>query len=1080
VKRTVLAIAAVILTARASQGATCSPSVFIDAVAYPVGAPSSAMVVADFNHDGFPDIATVSSNYYYGQSFSILLGNPDGTFQTALTTPLSLVYFATSIAAGLVDNDANVDLVLGTSDGNVTTLLGNGDGTFQPPLVSAFTNPPGISAIALANINPGGTLDVVAVGSSGVSTYSGNGDGTFAPPVLSPGVSGSSLAVGDVNGDGKLDVASANNTNAVAVWFGNGDGTFSQPSLVAGGLNLLDVHLADLDSDGHLDIVAVSGQFAAVMLGNGDGSFQAALNYPAGPAPFALAIGDFDGDGIPDLAVANQGNNGYATPAVWILAGQADGSFVGKSAFTPGLATTAIAAADFGNDGRVDLAVTDPSEIAVEVLLGNGDLTFQAVSTQALGSFASALASADFNGDGELDLATIQQQTSVVVFLGGPGPVFVARPAIPFTEQLVGLISADFNGDGRIDIIAVGYSGSVWLLEGDGDGTFQAPVVVSTVGYGAAIVTEGDFNGDGIPDLAITGPFSGPGWLTQVLLGTGTGSFQAPIPNALPSPVQPDAVIAADFDADGHLDLAMTTSVYGFPGPAGSLSVLLGMGDGTFASPLNSQTGQNPTSLAAADFTGDGVLDIAVADNSDGTIALFIGNGDGSMGNATYIGKGWRPNTLVAADFDGDGNADILTANPASNNVSLLLGVGNGRFQSPVSLVVGYQPGSLVVGDVSGNGSPGAVVANTGGLGGLSLLIGARLGVAPLPPLGACSGTAAHLRVFANGFGPVGYQWRKGGVDLVDGGTISGAKSATLTIDPASVGDSGDYDVVVTDSCTTVTSNLTSFTVTDPPSQPTLLAPASVAPGLATTAAVANPQVGHTYTWAVTGATISAGQGTSQVTFVAPLPGAMTLQVTDFGAPGCGTASTIADVPVDYLDVAPSNPFHADIVTIAQAGITAGCGGGNYCPTSDVSRAQMAVFLLKAKNGSSYVPPVQGPFFIDVPNGAFAADWINQLYAIGVTRGCGNGNYCPDGSVTRAQMAVFLLKTLVGGYYNPDFGPQVFGDVPQFSFAANYILDLYNRGITGGCSASPLLYCPDNPVNRGQMAVFLVRTFLTP
>jgi hypothetical protein len=105
------------------------------------------------------------------------------------------------------------------------------------------------------------------------------------------------------------------------------------------------------------------------------------------------------------------------------------------------------------------------------------------------------------------------------------------------------------------------------------------------------------------------------------------------------------------------------------------------------------------------------------------------------------------------------------------------------------------------------------------------------------------------------------------------------------------------------------------------------------------------------------------------------------------------------------------------------------------------------------------------------------ADWIEQLANEGVTAGCGGGNYCPDASVTRAQMAVFLLKTSQGSAYVPPPATAIFGDVPVTAFAADFIDDLYNRGIAGGCSASPLLYCPGSPVNRGQMAAFLVNTF---
>jgi hypothetical protein len=141
----------------------------------------------------------------------------------------------------------------------------------------------------------------------------------------------------------------------------------------------------------------------------------------------------------------------------------------------------------------------------------------------------------------------------------------------------------------------------------------------------------------------------------------------------------------------------------------------------------------------------------------------------------------------------------------------------------------------------------------------------------------------------------------------------------------------------------------------------------------------------------------------------------------------------------------------------------------------------MAVFLLKSEHGSSYAPPTCTGVFGDVVcPGGFAVDWIEQLYHEGVTGGCGGGNYCPDSPATRAQMAVFLLKTHLGSSYTPPGATGIFGDVPIGSFAADWIEDLYQRGITGGCSASPLLYCPNNPSTRGQMAVFLVRTFGLP
>jgi uncharacterized repeat protein (TIGR03803 family) len=196
---------------------------------------------------------------------------------------------------------------------------------------------------------------------------------------------------------------------------------------------------------------------------------------------------------------------------------------------------------------------------------------------------------------------------------------------------------------------------------------------------------------------------------------------------------------------------------------------------------------------------------------------------------------------------------------------------------------------------------------------------------------------------------------------------------------------------------------------------------------------------------------------------------------------GGATSAPVAFLPeawfADFLDVSSIHPFHDFVESIVRAGITAGCGSGNYCPANPVTRAQMAVFLLKAKHGSAYVPPGCAGIFSDVPCPSQFADWIEQLSAEGVTSGCGTGVYCPGNPVTRAQMAVFLLKTDEGSSYTPPPATGVFGDVPVGSFADAWIEEIYARGITGGCSASPLLYCPAGANTRGQMAVFLVKTF---
>ncbi len=182
--------------------------------------------------------------------------------------------------------------------------------------------------------------------------------------------------------------------------------------------------------------------------------------------------------------------------------------------------------------------------------------------------------------------------------------------------------------------------------------------------------------------------------------------------------------------------------------------------------------------------------------------------------------------------------------------------------------------------------------------------------------------------------------------------------------------------------------------------------------------------------------------------------------------------------PWDFWDVPFGSPYRPFINTVAKNGITAGCGSGNYCPDSPVTRAQMAVFVLRGEHGSAYVPPpATGTVFSDVPASGFAAAWIERLAAEGITAGCGGGLFCPNLAVTRAQMTVFLLRAKFGPTYVPPPATGIFADVPVSDPFAKWIEKLYTLGITAGCGTAPLRYCPSANVTRAQMAVFLVTTF---
>lgn len=189
----------------------------------------------------------------------------------------------------------------------------------------------------------------------------------------------------------------------------------------------------------------------------------------------------------------------------------------------------------------------------------------------------------------------------------------------------------------------------------------------------------------------------------------------------------------------------------------------------------------------------------------------------------------------------------------------------------------------------------------------------------------------------------------------------------------------------------------------------------------------------------------------------------------------------IADIAI-FGDVPPTYWASSFIVRLYNAGITGGCSTSPlmYCPESTVTRAQMAIFILRGIHGSTYIPPAAtGTVFADVPLGSFAADWIEQLALEGVTAGCGGSNYCPDATITRAQMAIFLLRGEHGSVYTPPAATgTVFGDVPLGSFADAWIEQLAAEGVTSGCGGGN--YCPDANVTRAEMAVFLVRAFNLP
>lgn len=592
------------------------------------GRQTRNVTAADLDADGDLDLVTEDA---------LLPGYGDGTFGAA-------TYFGTTgdwfVAVADLDRDGHLDHVASNeyADGYdaeegtpaFTVRLGNGDGTFREPMPQGIGY--GCLALAISDFDGDGWLDLAVCNVgwserywSGVSIFRGLGDGRFGPGRFYPtGVDPESIVAADVDGDGKLDLATANfgadpdtPGNSLSILLGNGDGTFRRIADVQTGENPVCVAAGRLDANATTDLVAVNlmGNSVSVFTGNGDGTFGNP-DVALGRNPSGLATGDFDRDGRADL-VASHWSSIYTGPGGGsVVLGRGDGRFGGRIDLALNGGLGSVTAGDLNGDGRSDLAFT--GESGMSVMLADGDATF------------------------------------------GP-PLQVTSDFVPGRPVL-----ADFDRDGRMDAaIPLDYgANAVSVLLGRGDGTFGPSTRFATgnIPYSAA---SGDLNGDGNPDLVV----GLSGFKVSVLLGRGDGSFD-------PHVVYPSGNFFAnrapvglgDFDEDGDLDVVN-----------GNL-LLRGNGDGTLQAGTRYDVRFGEEGIHIEDLDGDHHLDLVVLNSSADIVSIHPGRGDGTFGARLDHPTGGFPRAMVAADFDGDHRTDLAVANYSPASISILLN----RSQAPV------------------------------------------------------------------------------------------------------------------------------------------------------------------------------------------------------------------------------------------------------------------------------------------------------------------------------------------------------------------------------------------------------------
>ncbi len=687
----------------------------------------------DFNGDGIPDLVSIS---YENGSVSVELGQADGSFRDlGVRYPVGVQPVAA--AAADFDGDGNVDLAVLNQvcltdpcpPGLVSILLGNGDGTFRPHV--DYPTGPNPNGLVVGDFNGDGHLDLatadavsrISSGSPGmVSVLLGNGDGTFQSHVDSPAGNGViGLAAADFNLDGKLDLVVDNHpsfaSQTVSLLIGRGDGSFEQPTTLSAGGDPTSLVAADFDGDGNPDLAITTGVGAvAVLRGNGDGTFQPHVDYPGGFGPVRIIATDMNGDGKLDLVISlTTGIPTYG--AVSILLGVGDGTFQVRREYATGTFGPLVAG-DFNGDGNQDLAIAKGGNTA-SVLLGSGDGTLEHPTDYGTGNGVAAVATGDFNGDGNLDLVVANSACScphgtVSLLLGNGDGTFRPRADFATGEVPIALAIGDFNQDGSLDLaVANSLDGTVSILLGNGDGTF-APQVTFATGRGPSGIIARDFNSDGKLDLAVANVLDNN---LSILLGNGDGTFQPHVDYA----AGPGAagITADDFNGDGKLDIAVANTHTPITiRDQGLVSVLLGNGDGTFQTHVDANTASlQPLDVTTGDFDGDGFVDIAVttALRERGSVSILRGRGDGTFQlSGNPYSTGRFTTPITSGDFNLDGILDLAVVNAGSNSATILRGKADGTFESQGIYGVGVEPSGLATGDFNGDGALDLAVVNQG------------------------------------------------------------------------------------------------------------------------------------------------------------------------------------------------------------------------------------------------------------------------------------------------------------------------------------------------------------------------------
>ncbi len=599
----------------------------------------------------------------------------------------------TDLAAGDVDGDGDVDLV-GVVVNQLVTLRCDGVGAYSVGIQSSV---PSANSVALAHLDLDGKLDAVVGGLVGVYALPGDGFGGFlAPTQLLSGFQSGTPRVADLNEDGHPDVVAGNGTVGAGfvVIFGTGAGPVTTPVVVPGGGGGAQVEILDLNGDLHLDVLAV-GPGINAWLGNGAGAF-ALVPPPTAGTVTNFNLGDFDLDGVKDLMLFSFF---WSTGQFW--KGSPSGAFTGPVSTSVPLATYTLL--DYDQDGRIDLASSDSSVPGhLRILRCIGPLSYASPIHLPVDSAVSRAFPYDADSDGDVDVFVGGNQLTLLE-CRGPGD-YVTIQTIPVTDPS-GLATGDVNDDGYDDLVTARFQSQVGVSLGASNGSFSAFSFGAQVGVGGASdVDLADVDLDGDLDAIVATSAE-----VHLFHGDGHAGFTVIQTSATFGFVSPTRQEVADVNGDGRPDVALLSST---PGPFGStitdVRVLPATPSGTFGAIATVFTGsQSGQDLGLGDVNGDSAADLFFTTKP--TLRAIFSDGAGGFLPAQAIPIPGLVTAVKVGDLDGDGDRDLVVVDGAAfGGVRGIVNTGAALSPGPLAPVAVSTFGSLslAIADADGSGEP--------------------------------------------------------------------------------------------------------------------------------------------------------------------------------------------------------------------------------------------------------------------------------------------------------------------------------------------------------------------------------------